>query len=209
MENIDKKIISVSIKDTSEFKEEPVETIETLLTRPETLAGFTYKVKTPTTDHALYITINDAIVNDKRVPYEIFISSKETDHFQWVVALTRVISAIFRKGGDVTFLVEELKSIFDPRGGYYKKGGVFMPSLVAEIGSVIYKHMLSIGAIEKEDLSKEQLEHVAKKKIEAGMSEDSDDFPPEATVCKKCNVRSVVILDNCATCLSCSDSKCG
>ncbi|MCW8888556.1 MAG: NrdJb, partial [Gammaproteobacteria bacterium] len=104
------------------------------LERPDMLIGSTYKVKTPLSEHALYITVNDVILNagtanELRRPFEIFINSKNMDHFQWIVALTRIISAVFRKGGDVTFLVEELRSVFDPKGGYFKKGGKFMPSL--------------------------------------------------------------------------------
>ena len=107
------------------------------LGRPEKITGSTYKVKTPVTEHALYITINDIIMNEgtpqeHRRPFEIFINSKNMDHFQWIVGLTRVMSAVFRKGGDVTFLVEELHSVFDPNGGYFKKGGKYVPSL--EIG---------------------------------------------------------------------------
>jgi formylmethanofuran:tetrahydromethanopterin formyltransferase len=92
------------------------------LSRPEKLVGNTYKINTPVTEHALYITINDVVMNEgtpqeHRRPFEIFINSKNMDHFQWIVALTRVMSAVFRKGGDVTFLVEELHSVFDPSGG--------------------------------------------------------------------------------------------
>ena len=112
------------------------------LERPEMLLGSTYKIKTPLSEHALYITVNDIVLNEgteheQRRPFEIFINSKNMEHFQWVLALTRIISAVFRKGGDVTVLVEELRSVFDPSGGYFKKGGKFMPSLVAEIGEVI------------------------------------------------------------------------
>ncbi len=101
--------------------------------RPETLVGSTYKIKSPLFEHALYVTINDIVLNagtqhELRRPFEIFINSKNMDHFQWIVALTRIMSAVFRKGGDVTFLVEELKAVFDPRGGYFKAGGVYMPS---------------------------------------------------------------------------------
>ena len=107
--------------------------------RPEMLVGSTYKIKTPLSDHALYVTINDIVLNsgtehEQRRPFEVFINSKNMEHFQWIVALTRIISAVFRKGGDVTFLVEELRSVFDPKGGYFKKGGKYMPSLVAELG---------------------------------------------------------------------------
>ena len=114
------------------------------LERPEMLLGSTYKIKTPLTEHALYVTINDIVLNqgtphEKRRPFEIFINSKNMDHFQWIVALTRIISAVFRKGGDVTFLVEELRPVFDPRGGYFKKGGNTCRRLVAELGDVIEK----------------------------------------------------------------------
>ena len=117
------------------------------VSRPESLAGSTYKIKTPLSDHALYLTINDIVLNEGtdhelRRPFEVFINSKNMDHFQWIVALTRVVSAVFRKGGDCTFLVEELKAVFDPQGGYFKPGGKFMPSLVAEIdgqSKIIYK----------------------------------------------------------------------
>ena len=110
--------------------------------RPETLVGSTFKIKSPLFEHALYVTINDIVLNagtqyEQRRPFEIFINSKNMDHFQWIVALTRILSAVFRKGGDVTFIVEELKAVFDPRGGYFKAGGVYMPSIVAEIGGVI------------------------------------------------------------------------
>ena len=120
------------------------------LERPEVLIGSTYKIKTPISDHAMYVTINDIVLNEgteyeQRRPFEIFINSKNLDHFQWIVALTRIISAVFRKGGDVTFLVDELKAVFDPRGGYWQPGGKFMPSIIAELGYVIEKHLQSIG----------------------------------------------------------------
>ncbi len=107
--------------------------------RPEVLIGSTYKIKTPVSDHAMYVTINDIVLNEgteseQRRPFEVFINSKNLDHYQWIVALTRVISAVFRKGGDVTFLVDELKAVFDPRGGYWQPGGKFMPSIIAELG---------------------------------------------------------------------------
>ncbi|MEY3810922.1 MAG: hypothetical protein RL221_1367, partial [Pseudomonadota bacterium] len=122
------------------------------LGRPEKITGSTYKVKTPVTEHALYITINDIIMNEgtpqeHRRPFEIFINSKNMDHFQWIVGLTRVMSAVFRKGGDLTFLVEELHSVFDPNGGYFKKGGKYVPSLVAEIGEVVEQHLIDIGML--------------------------------------------------------------
>src|SRR6186997_2191867 len=126
--------------------------------RPEVLIGSTYKIKTPVSDHAMYVTINDIVLNEgteheQRRPFEIFINSKNLDHYQWIVALTRVISAVFRKGGDVTFLVEELKAVFDPRGGYWQPGGRFMPSIIAELGHVIERHLIEIGLLKGPDLS--------------------------------------------------------
>jgi hypothetical protein len=191
--------------------------------RPERLVGSTYKVKTPMSEHALYITVNDVILNEGtehelRRPFEVFINSKNMEHFQWVVALTRLISAVFRKGGDATFLVEELKAVFDPRGGYFKKGGVFMPSIVAEIGYAIEDHMKHIGLIDSR-LDEHQQKFIEQKRREimgsvgaAGEDiaerEDSP-FPAGASLCYKCSTRAVVLLDGCMTCLNCADSKCG
>jgi hypothetical protein len=191
--------------------------------RPDFLLGSTYKVKTPVSEHSLYITVNDIILNpdtdhEVRRPYEVFINSKSMEHFQWVIALTRVISAVFRKGGDITFLVEELSSVYDPNGGYYKKGGVFMPSLVAEIGAVIEKHMKSIGLIEHDEMSESTKQILAQKRAEfeaahtapkAEAAEESNPFPDNATLCKKCSTKAVIVMDGCQTCLNCGDSKCG
>ena len=129
--------------------------------RPEMLLGSTYKIKTPLSEHSLYVTINDIVLNpgtdhELRRPFEIFINSKNMDHFQWIVALTRIISAVFRKGGDVTFLVDELRSVFDPRGGYFKKGGKYMPSLVAELGDAIECHLKFIGMLKSDELDEHQ-----------------------------------------------------
>jgi len=126
--------------------------------RPEVLIGSTYKIKSPLFEHALYVTINDIVLNagsehEQRRPFEIFINSKNMDHFQWIVALTRIMSAVFRKGGDVTFLVDEMKAVFDPKGGYFKAGGVYMPSLVAEIGAVVEEHLKSIGLMHDPEMS--------------------------------------------------------
>lgn len=189
--------------------------------RPEMLVGSTYKIKTPLSEHALYVTINDIILNpgtdhESRQPYEIFINSKSMDHFQWVVALTRVISAVFRKGGDVCFLVEELKAVFDPQGGYFKKGGKFMPSLVAEIGDAIESHMKMIGLIKDDGPDEHQKKLIAEKRKEYESRLECDDtdkadstFPESASLCAKCSTKAVVLMDGCMTCLNCGDSKCG
>lgn len=137
--------------------------------RPEVLIGNTYKIKSPLVEHAMYVTINDIVLNpgtehELRRPFEVFINSKNMDHFQWIVALTRIMSAVFRKGGDVTFLVDEMKAVFDPRGGYFKAGGVYMPSIVAEIGSVVEEHLKSIGMIIDPELSDAQRQLIADKR---------------------------------------------
>ena len=137
--------------------------------RPEVLIGSTYKIKSPLFEHALYVTINDIVLNagsehEQRRPFEIFINSKNMDHFQWIVALTRIMSAVFRKGGDVTFLVDEMKAVFDPKGGYFKAGGTYMPSLVAELGSIVEDHLKSIGLLFDAEMSDTQRALIAEKR---------------------------------------------
>jgi len=137
--------------------------------RPEVLIGSTYKIKSPLVEHAFYVTINDIVLNqgtehELRRPFEIFINSKSMEHFQWIVALTRIMSAVFRKGGDVTFIVDEMKAVFDPKGGYFKAGGVYMPSLVAELGSIVEDHMKSIGLLHDPEMSAHQRALIAEKR---------------------------------------------
>ena len=207
--------------------EPEVEHMNEKVARPEMLLGSTYKLKTPLSEHSLYVTINDMVLNqgtehEVRRPFEVFINSKNMDHFQWIVALTRIISAVFRKGGDVTFLVEELKAVFDPRGGYFKKGGKYMPSLVAEIGDIIEQHMKMIGLLESDELDEHQKNFIAAKKAENDAkitkaaataveetSEDDTGFPANAELCKKCYTKAMIKMDGCLTCLNCGDSKCG
>ncbi|MBF0281907.1 MAG: TSCPD domain-containing protein [Zetaproteobacteria bacterium] len=189
---------------------QPQTIIAPLLERDDVLEGSTYKIKTPHSEHALYITINDVIIDDPvtgathRRPFEVFINSKNMEHFMWIVALTRVISAIFRKGGDITFLVEELKAVFDPQGGYYKRGGKYMPSLVAEIGEVIQQHLVSIGMMEG-NLASPELE-LKKQKIKERFG---DETMKNAHICPKCATKSLIRMDGCDTCLECGHSKCG
>ncbi len=210
--------------------------------RPDVLVGSTYKIKSPLFEHALYVTINDIVLNqgtphESRRPFEIFINSKNMDHFQWIVALTRIMSAVFRKGGDCTFLVEEMKAVFDPRGGYFKSGGVYMPSIVAEIGAVVEDHLKLIGMIHDPELSDAQraliaekraaydAEQAKKKTAELSVARASPAAPapatteptvatveggiPGASVCPKCNAMALVVMDGCQTCLNCGYSKCG
>lgn len=157
------------------------------LERPEQLIGATYKIKSPLVEHALYVTINDIVLNpgtehELRRPFEIFVNSKSMEHFQWIVALTRIMSAVFRKGGDVTFLVEELKAVFDPRGGYFKSGGVYMPSIVAELGAVIERHMKMIGLIHDPEMDPGQRAMIAEKRAayEARAKKKTDVNPTSA-----------------------------
>lgn len=218
IKKIDKKITGYRIKtEETPAANDAIEQMHEKLERPGMLVGATYKIKTPLSDHALYITINDIVLNpdtehEIRRPFEIFINSKNLEHFQWVVALTRVISAVFRKGGDVTFLVEELKAVFDPQGGYFKSGGRFMPSLVAEIGDAIEAHMKSIGLIQPQPLSETQVQVLSEKRREYenkhNLEHDADSYPVTATLCLKCHTKAIIFLDGCKTCLSCGDSKC-
>ena len=190
------------------------------LERPETLEGSTYKLKSPVMDHAMYVTINDIVLNagtehEGRRPFEIFINTKNLDHFQWIVAMTRMMSAVFRKGGDVTFLVEEMKAVFDPRGGYWLPGGKYMPSVIAELGHVIERHLQKIGLLAKTDLDEHQKKMIEEKReefIEQSKQADAfakSEFPEGAQLCAKCNTVALVRLDGCMICLNCGDSKCG
>ncbi len=168
------------------------------LDRPSELEGNTYKVKWPDSEHALYITINDIVLNGHRRPFEVFINSKNMEHFAWTVALTRMISAVFRRGGDVSFVVEELKAVFDPRGGAWMQGK-YIPSILAAIGGVIEQHMIATGFIAGE-----------------GMGLKSD---PQAEVvglegqrgqaCSSCGQYDLRMVEGCMTCGSCGYSKCG
>ncbi|MFK8014250.1 MAG: NrdJb [Gammaproteobacteria bacterium] len=188
--------------------------------RPEVLVGSTYKVKTPVSDHAMYVTINDIVLNqgtahENRRPFEIFINSKNLDHYQWIVALTRIISAVFRKGGDATFLVDELKAVFDPRGGYWKAGGKYMPSIIAELGEVVEQHFIAIGILQPPEMDENTKAIIAEKRREFEERNKQTDafadevYPEGAQLCNKCNTVAAIMMDGCMTCLSCGESKCG
>jgi len=222
---IEKKIVSYSVVDKTdeqkdEKKEIPAEVVQIgePLARPDKITGSTYKVKTPVTEHALYITINDVIMNEgtdqeHRRPFEIFVNSKNMEHFQWIVGLTRVMSAVFRKGGDLTFLIEELESVFDPNGGYYKKGGKYVPSLVAELGQVLEEHLKNIGMLKVTEPGEHQQQLIDDKKAEYLKKNpdklDDSGFPKDAQLCNKCQTKAAIMMDGCLTCLNCGESKCG
>jgi len=229
MKKIDQKIIGYEViskekqaKEQAKKDQSSIVQMHESVQRPEMLIGSTYKIKTPMSEHAMYVTINDMLLNEgteheQRRPFEIFINSKNMEHYQWVVALTLLISAVFRKGGDITFIVDELSAVFDPQGGYFKKGGKFMPSLVAEIGEVVERHLKLIGMISDDTLDEHQKKLIADKRAEydaknsktATVETDNGDFPPDAQVCKKCSTKAAIVMDGCLTCLNCGDSKCG
>ncbi|MCR8722910.1 adenosylcobalamin-dependent ribonucleoside-diphosphate reductase [Frigidibacter sp. ROC022] len=168
------------------------------LDRPQELEGQTYKLKWPDSEHAIYITINDIILNGRRRPFEVFINSKNMEHFAWTVALTRMISAVFRRGGDVSFVVEELKAVFDPRGGAWMQGK-YVPSILAAIGGVIERHLVAIGFIEGEGLG-----------LKADPQAEGTRFDaPRGKSCPSCGSYEMRMVEGCMTCASCGFSKCG
>ena len=169
------------------------------LDRPQSLEGATYKLKWPDSEHAIYITINDIVQGGHRRPFEVFINSKNMEHFAWTVALTRMISAVFRRGGDVSFVVEELKAVFDPRGGAWMQGR-YIPSILAAIGGVIERHMIAIGFIEGEGLG---LKSDPKAQVMA-VGE-----APRGPACPSCGQFGMQMIEGCMTCPSCGHSKCG
>ncbi len=173
---------------------------DVIVSRPYVLEGITYKIKTPLSSDALYLTINDIIEDDKRRPYELFINTKNLQHFSWIVAMTRLISAVFRREKDPSFLVDELKSIYDPNGGYFA-GGKYIPSLAADIGRIIEEHLAHIGLIERPN---KQAEVVS---IAEGTPRTASE--ESFTICPNCNEKTLYYQENCMKCTSCLYSKCG
>jgi ribonucleoside-diphosphate reductase alpha chain len=167
------------------------------LDRPEELEGSTYKIKWPDSEHALYITINDVVIGGHRRPFEVFINSKNMEHFAWTVALTRMISAVFRRGGDVSFVVEELKAVFDPRGGAWVQGK-YIPSILAAIGGVIERHMVSTGFLEGEGMGLKSDPQA--QVVNLGMT--------RGPACPNCGQFDMRMVEGCMTCGSCGHSKC-
>ena len=179
------------------------------LDRPESLDGATYKVRWPDSDHAMYITLNDVVQDGRRRPFEVFINSKNMEHFAWTVGLTRMISAVFRRGGDVSFVVEELKAVFDPRGGQWM-GGRYVPSLLAAIGEVIERHMINIGFMSAPGrLADPDLESAAQI-VKVAVGDPQQGAPDDRfRWCPKCSSPTLIRQENCDTCTSCGYSKCG
>ncbi|MGP3699066.1 adenosylcobalamin-dependent ribonucleoside-diphosphate reductase [Rhodobacter sp. NSM] len=167
------------------------------LDRPAALEGATYKVKWPGSEHALYITVNDIVIAGHRRPFEVFINSKNMEHFAWTVALTRMISAVFRRGGDISFVVEELKAVFDPRGGAWMEGR-YIPSILAAIGGVIERHLIAIGFIEGEGMG-----------LKMDPKADVQVLGVKAKACSSCGSYDLRMVEGCMTCANCGFSKCG
>ena len=168
------------------------------LDRPQSLEGATYKLKWPDSEHAIYLTINDVVVGGRRRPFEVFINSKNMEHYAWTLALTRMISAVFRRGGDVSFVVEELKAVFDPRGGAWVKGK-YIPSILAAIGGVIEQHLIAIGFLEGEGMGLKSDPKAAVVNLDA----------PRGKACPSCGQFDMRMVEGCMTCASCGHSKCG
>ncbi|MGB1638702.1 MAG: adenosylcobalamin-dependent ribonucleoside-diphosphate reductase [Paracoccaceae bacterium] len=170
------------------------------LDRPQALEGNTYKLKWPDSEHAIYVTVNDVIINDHRRPFEVFINSKNMEHFAWTVALTRMISAVFRRGGDVSFVVEELKAVFDPRGGAWVQGK-YIPSILAAIGGVLEQHMIAIGFMEGEGMGLKEDPKAGQQVV--NLNEN------RGKACPSCGQFDMQMVEGCMTCRSCGHSKCG
>jgi ribonucleoside-diphosphate reductase alpha chain len=177
------------------------------LSRPEALPGQTYKVRWPDSEHALYITLNDIVQDGRRRPFEVFINSKNMEHYAWTVALTRMISAVFRRGGDVSFVVEEMKAVFDPRGGAWMDGK-YVPSLLAAIGDVIERHMIEIGFLPPRR-DKAVFGDQALAAAGGGLIADQRSPKSRLAQCPKCGEAALIRLEGCDQCTSCDYSKCG
>ena len=198
--------VDVEVKTDHAF----IQRLDETLQRPEELPSFTYRLKTPLAENAFYITISDIILNEgtpheKRQPFEIFINSKNMESFQWIVALTRLTSAIFRKGGDVAFIINELLAIYDPKGGYLGKGGIWVPSLVAEIGRIIERHFVKIGILKLDT----ELQDTIRSKMQASDTELLPNGQPLGERCTKCHSNTVIVMEGCKYCTTCGHSHCG
>ena len=178
------------------------------LSRPEALPGQTYKLRWPESEHALYITLNDIVQDGRRRPFEVFINSKNMEHYAWTVALTRMISAVFRRGGDVSFVVEEMKAVFDPRGGAWMDGK-YVPSLLAAIGDVIERHMVEIGFLPRQGMDRAANAKVVNLPPAERSGASGPQSLPRPRQCPKCGEAALIRLEGCDQCTSCDYSKCG
>jgi ribonucleoside-diphosphate reductase alpha chain len=202
--------MSAEVEDTSDEPQLPLEPprprekadivyMHRPLDRPDVLIGQTYKIKWQDADHAFYITVNDVEKDGRRRPFEVFINSKNMEAYAWTLALTRMISAVFRRGGDVSFVVDEMKAVFDPRGGQWMEGH-YVPSLLAAIGEVIERHLVSIGFMAPRN-GKPVTED--KRAVAIAAAEGAP-----ARRCPRCASATFLKMEGCDTCLSCGYSKC-
>ena len=212
---IDQPIVGYSVVQDGE--EAPASLIPPEV-RPEVLEGRTYKIHPPTEAHALYITINDVVLdagtpNEHRRPFEIFLNSKDMESFQWIVALTRVLSGIFRKGGNLDFLVEELRSVFHPNGGYWMPGGKWQPSVVAHIGDVLQRHLYEQGLVDRPPDPGKAAQAQAQAQAQAAQEEPAPDSGHSGSMTRYCadcaRYTPHRMVDNCPMCEECGGSKCG
>jgi ribonucleoside-diphosphate reductase alpha chain len=195
------------------------------LERDAALEGITYKIKWPASAHALYVTINDIVRDGRSRPFDVFLNTTNHEHYAWTVALARMISAVFRRGGDVAFVAEELKAVFDPEGGRWM-GGRYVPSLLAAIGDVIEEHMRRIGFLTRDEpidagngVSRQSVVVAAAsgpRSLGAGSAHTAqvEDDPHSAPVsgariCPQCGDRALRLIEGCWTCASCTYSRCG
>lgn len=203
---INQKIVSCSVVSNSSNQQPSTPNRMTVeFPRPSALTGTTYKIKTPFSDSAFYVTINYVELGDRLYPFELFVNSKSMEHFQWILALTRVVSAVFRHGRDCAFLIDELKAIFDPKGGYFKAGVGYMPSLVAEIGAILEQDFILRGLLTRDTSLREAAVSML---AEKNAKQDSEGLS-NARVCPKCQDPSMVRMDGCDTCTACGWSRCG
>ena len=226
---IEKQIVGFKVKSESAHdrrKGDRIEHMHELVKRPRKLIGVTYKIKPPGNHAALYFTINDMVLNEgtddeQRVPFEIFLNSKQMESYEWIAALTRIISATFRKGGKILFIIEELEQIFSPNAGYFGKTvngkGKYFNSVVSEIGHILNEHFIDIGLVSKvlnikeEKQLKEQRDNIMEKlndEDEESHFNEKDESKYLDLVCPECGQKEMLLKDGCPTCL-CGHSKCG
>lgn len=206
---IEQKIVGVSIAKKSAAVSNIVQMHEAI-ERDEKMIGATIKIKSPVLDHAIYVTVNHIVLNPGTAnesirPFEVFFNTKDSSNLQWMQALSLLMSAIFRKGGDFAFIIDELKGIHDPKGGVLLPGGVFVPSVLAHVGIKLEEHFYAIGAMKKAELSHEVQQLIDQKRAQA----EEVGALANAAQCPKCNEFKLVVMDGCQTCLSCGHSKCG
>ena len=196
-----------------------LELLNERMERPESVEGRTYKIKPPFQDNSFYIIVNHVTLNvgtelERKVPFEVFIQGGAAEHQQWVSWGTRLVTSVWRNGGDSRFVIDDMKETLDPQGRYSIGGGRYANSIVAHIGFVIEDHLYSIGFFQKEEMSDLQRNYLDTKRKEYESKTDSSEtdkvsgYPESANLCRKCHTKAVIRMDGCDTCLECGESKC-